>query len=85
MLNSTFQAILDLSKLHMYRFHYLVMKPLFENKLEVCFMDTDSFLYQIYLPDIKSKLMEISEWLDFSNYEKTHPLYSQENMNKPGR
>jgi hypothetical protein len=61
------------------------MKPAFEGELEICFMDTDSFLYQIYRPNIDEKLMDLSEFFDFSNYAKTHPLYSEQNKNKPGK
>ena len=37
-------AILDLSKLHLYRFHYEEMGPLFDKKARVMFRDTDSLL-----------------------------------------
>ena len=40
------QAILDLSKIVMYKFHYDYMVPKFKD-LQLCNMDTDSLLYQI--------------------------------------
>lgn len=80
-----FQTILELSKLHMFKFHYLVMKPAFNDNLEVCFMDTDSFLYHIKTDKIEESLRQLKSFFDFSNYPKDHPLYSTENKNKPGR
>ena len=35
------QAILDLSKLFMYEFHYDYMVPKYGKNLKLCFMDTD--------------------------------------------
>ena len=41
------QAILDLSKTLMYEFHYDYMKQKYESKVSLCYMDTDSFVYEI--------------------------------------
>ena len=42
------QAILDLSKIVMYEFHYDYMKCKYtDNKLTLCYMDTDSLIYDI--------------------------------------
>lgn len=41
-------AILDLSKLHMYKFHYEVMMPAFgEQQAQMIYTDTDSLVYQL--------------------------------------
>ena len=40
-------TILDLSRLHMYDFHYNIMKPKYGNNIQLLMTDTDSFLYQI--------------------------------------
>ena len=40
------QAILDLSKIVMYKFHYDYMKPKFKDP-QLCYMDTDSLSYNI--------------------------------------
>ena len=77
-------TILDLSKLHMMRFHYEIMKPSFDH-IEICFMDTDSYLYHIFGMNIREKLMELAEFFDFSNYPKDNPFYSNVNARKPGR
>ena len=39
------QAILDLSKIVMYEFHYDYMIPKYGSKVKLCYMDTDSFVY----------------------------------------
>ena len=41
------QAILDLSKIIMYKFHYDYMLLKYGDNLRLCYMDTDSFVYDI--------------------------------------
>ena len=41
------QAILELSKTLMYEFHYDCMRPRYGSKVKLCYMDTDSFVYEI--------------------------------------
>ena len=46
------QAILDLSKIVMYEFHYDYMVPKYGlEKLKLCYMDTDSLVYDIKTKD----------------------------------
>ena len=45
------QAILDLSKIVMYKFHYDYMKPKYGENLKLCYMDTDSLVYHIKTKD----------------------------------
>ena len=45
------QAILDLSKMLMYEFHYDYMRPRYGSKVKLCYMDTDSFVYEIETKD----------------------------------
>ena len=41
------QAILDISKTLMYEFWYDYIKPKYEDKARLCYMDTDSFVMLI--------------------------------------
>ena len=54
------QAILDLSKLVMYEFHYDYMKPKFEDP-QLCYMDTDSLIYNIKTEDFYADIAEMSQ------------------------
>jgi len=72
-------AILDLSKLHMYDFHYNFIKPKYGEKAKLLFTDTDSFAYHIECEDIYSDMKENMSYFDTSNYQKDHPNFSVEN------
>ena len=72
-------TILDTSKLHMYKYHYGVMKERYGDNVRLCYTDTDSFLYHIYTGDMYKDLKEIGEHMDFSDYPETHPNYDQRN------
>lgn len=67
----------------MYRFHYGIMKPTFP-KLQLCFTDTDSFLYHIETCDLYSQLANIKQYFDFSNYPCDHTLFSLEGKAQVG-
>ena len=45
------QAVLDLSKISMYEFHYDYMKPKYGGNLKLCYMDTDSLVGHIKTED----------------------------------
>ena len=40
------QASLELSKTLMFEFHYNYMRPKYGSKVNLCYMDTDSFVYE---------------------------------------
>ena len=53
------QAILDLSKIVMYEFHYDYMVPKYgPEKLKLCYMDTDSFVYHIKTEDFYADIAD---------------------------
>ena len=45
------QALLDLGKTSVYKFHYLCMQPKYRSKMKLCYMDTGSFMYEIEAKD----------------------------------
>ena len=70
------QAILDFSKTVMYEFHYDYMKRKFsEDKLKLCYMDTDSLIYNIKTEDFYKDIAEdIEARFDTSDYVPDRPL-----------
>lgn len=63
-------SVLELSKSHMYNFHYNVIKPHYKNKIQLCYTDTDSFVYQIETSDFYHDLKRhFSTYFDTSNYK----------------
>ena len=49
-------SILDLSKQHMYRFYYDVMKPKYGDNIRMVYTDTDSFVFHTQTDDIYIKI-----------------------------
>ena len=69
------QAILDLSKIIMYEFHYDYMKPKCGDDPTLCYMDTDSLVYHIKTKDFYADIVDdVSTRFDTSGYCKDRPL-----------
>ena len=69
------QAILDLSKIIMYEFHYDKMVPKYGKKLDLCYMDTDSLIYNIETKDFyKDIAKDVPARFDTSGYLPNRPL-----------
>ena len=69
------QAILDLSKLIMYEFHYDYMVPKYGDRLKLCYMDTDSYVYDIKTEDFYRDIAEdVESRFDTSAYTNNRPL-----------
>ena len=63
------QAILDLSKLIMYEFHYDYMLPKYGERIKLCYMDTDSFVYDIETEDFYKDIADdVETRFDTSGY-----------------
>src|SRR3989441_196512 len=66
-------TILELSKLHMYKFHYEHLVPLYTNKFKcnakLLFTDTDPLCYEITTPDIYANMCKTCSHYDTSNYD----------------
>ena len=63
------QAILDISKTLMYEFWYDYIKPKYANNVELCYMDTDSFVMKIKTDDFyKDVSNDVEKWFDTSNF-----------------
>ena len=70
------QAILDLSKIVMYELHYDYMKRKYaDDKLTLCYMDTDSLIYDIETDDFYKDIAgNVESRFDTSSYVPDHPL-----------
>ena len=68
-------SISDLSKWHMYNFHYNVMKAIFG----------DSFIYKISSADVYEELRpHTRDYFDISDYPESHMLKNSYNKKVPG-
>ena len=70
------QAILDLSKIVMYEFHYDYMVPMYGlEKLKLCYMDTDFLVYDIKTEDFYEDIVDnVPARFDTSGYCPNRPL-----------
>jgi hypothetical protein len=78
-------AILDLSKLHMYKFYYDVLKAKFNDKIKLAYTDTDSFVIHVETDDLYKDLKQINNHMDFSDYPKKHENYDVSNKKVLGK
>ena len=78
-------SILDLSKQHMYKFYYDVMKPKYGENIRMVYTDTDSFVFHTKTDDIYQDLQEINDEMDFSGYEKNHKCFDATNKKVLGK
>ena len=66
------QTILDLSKIVIYEFHYDYMVSKYGNRLKLCYMDTDSLVYDIKTEDFYEDIAnDVEARFDTSGYSKT--------------
>ena len=77
-------AVLELSKLHMYKFHYDKMRTWYPDA-ELLFTDTDSLVYQVFTDDLYAELASRRDAFDFSNYDSEHQLFGEENKMALGK
>jgi len=60
-------SILDVSKLHMMKFHYNAIHKNFEGKYSLVYSDSDSLVYSIEHPDIYKWSYENKQYFDLSD------------------
>ena len=64
-------SILDISKTLMYEFWYDYLRPKYKDKAKLCYMDTDSFAFNIFTEDFFEDISnDVERWFDTSNYDK---------------
>ena len=78
-------SILDLSKVHMYEFHFdRILKQYSRQNVKVLYMDTDSFVYEIRTDDIYADMLKNLELYDTSDFPIGHPCRSMANRKVMG-
>jgi hypothetical protein len=77
-------SVLELSKLHMFKFYYDTLKSNFEN-VNLLYMDTDSFTLHFRTANLYSKLYDLKDAFDFNEYPKDHVLHDVTNKKVIGK
>ena len=54
----------------MYEFWYDYLKSKYQDKIELCYMDTDSFIFQVQTDDFKDISSDVIKWFNTFNYDK---------------
>ena len=73
-------SILDISKITMYEFWYDYVKIKYEDKAQLCYMDTDSFVVNIKTKDFyKDISQDVNKRFHTSNYTFDRPLPTEIN------
>jgi hypothetical protein len=78
-------AILDVSKEHMYKFHYEHIQPKYGKKAQLLFTDTDSLTYHIETEDVYADMFDDAHIFDCSDYPENHPLFDKTNAKVIGK
>ncbi|XP_076383902.1 uncharacterized protein LOC143261216 [Megalopta genalis] len=65
-------SVLDISKLHLYDFHYGYMLPNFQERCRILYTDTDSLIYQIICDDAYEMIKRDIHRYDTSNYDRNN-------------
>ena len=64
-------SILDISKTLMYEFWYDYIKPKYQDRAKLCYMNTDSFVIHLKTEDFYEDIADdVEKWFDTSNYSK---------------
>ena len=78
--------ILALFKLHIYNLYYNGLKENYGDDVNLVYMDTDSFLFDLKKFDVYKELQNgaLKGHMDLSNSQTAHHLYCKENKGKLG-
>ena len=64
-------SILDIIEALMYEVWYDYIKPKYQDRAKLCYMDTDSFVIHIIAEDFYKDISnDVEKWFDTSNYDK---------------
>ena len=80
-------SILDISKTLMYEFWYDYIKPKYQDRAKLCYMNTDSFVIYVKTKDFYEDIADdVKKWFDTSTYNEDdkRPLPIDENKKNTG-
>ena len=69
----------------MYQSYYDVMKKKYDDKVELLYTDTDSFIFHIETKDSYTDFDDMKEHMGFSGYAKPHPCHDNANKKVLGK
>ena len=76
-------SMLDISKSLIYELWYNYLRPKYNDKAKLCYMDTDSFVLNIFTKDrFEDNNNDVERWFDTSNYDKNDKRPLQIGVNK---
>ena len=61
-------CILEISKMHLYEFHYEYIIPLYRDKCKIMYMDTDSLIYLLECENVYEDIKRDIARFDTSDY-----------------
>ena len=65
------KSILDITKILMYEIWYNYVKPKYQDKSKLCYMDNDNFIIHIKTEDFYEDIADdVEKWFDTSNYDE---------------
>ena len=64
-------SLLDVSKTSMYEFWHDFIKPKYQYKAKLCYIDTASFIIHIKTPDFYEDIADVEKWLTHLTMMKT--------------
>ena len=76
-------AILDISKLQVYKIYYERIVPQYGTNARVMYKDRDSSFYEIKTGDVYKDLVKFRDIMDFSSYPTDHFLFDVSNRKIP--
>ena len=75
--------ILDISKTLLYELCYDYVKPKYKDIAKLCYMDTDSFIINIFTEDFFEDINnDVQRWFDTSIYDENNKRPLQIGVNK---
>ena len=79
-------SVLELTKLLMYETYYDKLQQYFvQEKIQLLYMDTDSFVLSVNTKDIIENLKDLEDIFDFINIDENHQLFSNKNKKVIGK